>query len=199
MRRRTSESRFLPKSALVDERGCRRDIRSTAGSNFRPSRIDTAEETVFLRSVRGVRVPQFHPRPSGCGLRSGPDVFADALVPTRRGSPRLFYCPDIVDHGPDPRRRRSCAPFQQPAPRHPSSVAAAHSGKAPCGNGYRCPKRHGKPNFAIARKCLRHSHFFDSCDGRPPCAFTARSSRYLNCPSNLLVHIRLNKPANGSA
>jgi uncharacterized protein len=28
-------------------------------------------------------------------------------------------------------------------------------------------------------------------------AFTRRSSRYLNCPSNLISHDRLNKPANG--
>jgi hypothetical protein len=28
-------------------------------------------------------------------------------------------------------------------------------------------------------------------------AFTSRSLRTLNCPSNLIDHIRLNKPANG--
>ena len=62
---------------------------------------------------------------------------------------------------------------------------------------YRDPKRKGKPNLAIARKCLRHRHFFDSVTGGRPRAFTRRSSRYLNCPSKLPVHIRLNKPANG--
>jgi hypothetical protein len=73
------------------------------------------------------------------------------------------------------------------------------AGQAPCGNGYRCPKRDGKPNLAIARKCLWHRHFLDSIGNRGQRAFTARSSRYLNRPSKLSVHIRLNKPANGSA
>jgi hypothetical protein len=76
-------------------------------------------------------------------------------------------------------------------------VAGAHGRTGRCGNGYRNPKRKGKPNLAIARKCLRHRHFFDSVTGGRLRAFTRRSSRYLNCPSKLLVHIRLNKPANG--
>jgi hypothetical protein len=77
--------------------------------------------------------------------------------------------------------------------------AAWHGGGGPCGNGYRCPKRDGKPNLAIAEKCLRHRHFFNFAAARRPRTFTARSSRYLNYPSKLLVHIRPNKPANGSA
>jgi hypothetical protein len=72
------------RAALVDERGCRRDIRSNGWIVIREVRFlktGPAEETSFLRSVRiltsaisrGSRVP----------LKSGPDVFADALVPYR--------------------------------------------------------------------------------------------------------------------
>jgi hypothetical protein len=41
-----------------------------------------AEETGFLRSVRICFGPQFHPV-TVCPVRSGPDVFADALVLSR--------------------------------------------------------------------------------------------------------------------
>jgi hypothetical protein len=71
-------------AALVDERGCRRDIRSNGwivlsmGSPF--AKIGPAEEKSFLRSVRLPRDSQFH-RHSLAQVKSGPDVFADALVP----------------------------------------------------------------------------------------------------------------------
>jgi len=42
-------------------------------------KIGPAEETSFLRSVR-ISGPQFHRR-SKAQVKSGPDVFADALVP----------------------------------------------------------------------------------------------------------------------
>jgi hypothetical protein len=43
------------------------------------SKTGPAEETGFLRSVR-ILSPQFHRR-SFAQVKSGPDVFADALVP----------------------------------------------------------------------------------------------------------------------
>jgi hypothetical protein len=49
-------------AALVDERGCRRDIRSNGWIVYRGVRsgkTGPAEETGFLRSVR-IRGPQFH-------------------------------------------------------------------------------------------------------------------------------------------
>ena len=75
----------LNRKALVDERGCRRDIRSNGwivifGETRAPTKTGPAEETVFLRSVRISKTPQFH-RTFGSNVESGPDVFADALVP----------------------------------------------------------------------------------------------------------------------
>jgi hypothetical protein len=60
----------------------------TAGSHFGKefalSKTDPAEETGFLRSVRiSSRAPQFH-RGESSRVKSGPDVFADALVPAAR-------------------------------------------------------------------------------------------------------------------
>jgi hypothetical protein len=64
-------------------------------------------------------------------------------------------------------------------------------------NGYRCTKRHGKPVFTNRHLSLQDRHFCDSMSACPPRAFTPRSSRYLNCPSNLIGHDQSNKPANG--
>jgi len=59
--------------------------------------IGAAEETVFLRSLRDARVPQFHPRGFLAeGLISGPDVFADALVQSAGDCPG-FFMSDIAD------------------------------------------------------------------------------------------------------
>jgi hypothetical protein len=50
-------------AALVDERGCRRDIRSNGwivlSKELAPAKTGPAEETSFLRSVR-ISGPQFH-------------------------------------------------------------------------------------------------------------------------------------------
>ena len=76
------EADFTPE-ALVDERGCRRDIRSNGWIVFFErsslfSKTGPAEETSFLRSVR-IYGPQFHRQ--FWPVQSDPDVFADALVP----------------------------------------------------------------------------------------------------------------------
>jgi hypothetical protein len=47
---------------------------------FALSKTGPAEETGFLRSVRIFRASQFH-RAYKPHVKSGPDVFADALVP----------------------------------------------------------------------------------------------------------------------
>ena len=72
--------------ALVDERGCRRDIRSNGWIDFRGSSLFQNRSgrrnefssfgADFLRSAISPG-----PRPS---VKSGPDVFADALVPPER-------------------------------------------------------------------------------------------------------------------
>ncbi|MBR1278082.1 hypothetical protein [Bradyrhizobium sp. AUGA SZCCT0283] len=68
-----------------------------------------------------------------------------------------------------------------------------------CGNGYRSAKPQGKPNFTIGNFSLCRRHFRDfAFDGalRP---FTSRSSRTLNCPSNLIGHDHPNnRPENGT-
>jgi len=78
-----------------------------------------------------------------------------------------------------PRRMELCAP-----------------GCGRCGNGYRFAKRNGKPIFMKVEKALRHRHFLDFLSRRFDLAFTSRSSRTLNCPSNFSGHINPNKPAN---
>jgi hypothetical protein len=64
--------------ALIDERGCRRDIRSTAGSYFDEKPVRQKKQVFFDRC--GFLASAISPgsRPH---VKSGPDVFADALVP----------------------------------------------------------------------------------------------------------------------
>jgi hypothetical protein len=78
-----------------------------------------------------------------------------------------------------------------------SRVTTAVGAGRSCRNGYRFAKPQGKPNFANALKPARGRHFcdFPAIDARA--TFTSRSSRYLNCPSNLIGHDHPNKPANG--
>ena len=65
-------------------------------------------------------------------------------------------------------------------------------------NGYRSAKRQGKPVFTnrhfllLAQALLRFR-----IGTRTTPAFTPRSSRYLNCPSNLIGHDHPNNTANG--
>jgi hypothetical protein len=75
------EADFTPE-ALVDERGCRRDIRSNGWIAFEEFALQNgpAEETSFLRSVRILR-SAISPGPQSLHVKSDPDVFADALVP----------------------------------------------------------------------------------------------------------------------
>src|SRR4051812_7624331 len=59
-------------------------------------------------------------------------------------------------------------------------------------------KPQGKPNFTIGKFSLRHRHFRDSVAGHAVPAFISRSSRTLNCSSNLIGHDPPNnRPENG--
>jgi len=65
-------------------------------------------------------------------------------------------------------------------------------------NGYRSAKPQGKPNFTIGNFSLCSRHFCDFALGGTMRAFTPRSSRTLNCPSNLMGHDHPNnRPENG--
>ena len=74
----------LNRMALVDERGCRRDIRSNGWIVFRKSSlfqepVRQKKQVFFVRcgslELRNFTGPKAR-------SKSGPDVFADALVPT---------------------------------------------------------------------------------------------------------------------
>jgi hypothetical protein len=169
-------------------------------------------------------------------MKSGPDVFADALVPSGR------ICPPerlLSQQRSDSRRKkrpaqkhpRSYRPFTalgflahalpgyafassgSGAPRYPEWPLNALSvdrllkfivarlaapGRWRCGNGYCSAKPKGKSNFTIAGFPLCRRHFFDSASRAAKRAFISRSSRTLNCPSNLIGHDhRNNRPGNG--
>jgi ribosomal protein S14 len=68
-----------------------------------------------------------------------------------------------------------------------------------CCNGYRSAKPQGKPNFTIGNFSLCRRHFRDFAFDGTMRAFTPRSSRTLNCPSNLIGHDHPNnRPENGT-
>jgi hypothetical protein len=111
-------------------------------------------------------------------VKSGPDVFADALVPIAEVSSGVFD-------------------FPKPNTRHRQSLRARAADAAFVRNGYRSAKSHGKPNLAIGRQGPQNKGLRDFAADGAAFTFTSRSSRYLNCPSNLIGHAHLNKPANG--
>ena len=76
-----------------------------------------AEETDFLRSVRVPFTPAISPGQKS-GMKSGPDVFADALVPRDAFVPRNVpfpECPLSLERSDSPRIRR---PALQSSPTH---------------------------------------------------------------------------------
>jgi hypothetical protein len=86
-----SRSGFQSRRLWSTKEGVGETSGQTAGSSFRgarSSKTGPAEETVFLRSVR-IFDPQFH-RALAPAVKSGPDVFADALVP---GPPGFWSSP----------------------------------------------------------------------------------------------------------
>jgi hypothetical protein len=195
-------SRFEP-AALVDERGCRRDIRSNGRivfpKGFALFETGLAEETSFLRSVRVYCGPQFHRR-SVAQVKSGPDVFADALVLLRRtDEARRCNFPDSLSPIQNSFRPSTAPGRGRRARAVPpgSRVCPAAGGLERCPDGYRSAKSQGKSKSAKSRKLPSHNEF---CNFTADCAghaFTPDSSRYLNCPSNLIGHDDPNKPANG--
>src|ERR1700761_2954562 len=92
LRRFASFKKRIRRAALVDEEGVGETSGQTVGSSFGEASLlakaGPAEEKGFLRSVRIASGSQFHrprrfDRPSKVQVKSGPDVFADALVPCR--------------------------------------------------------------------------------------------------------------------
>ena len=112
----------------------------TAGSNFRgvrSSKAGPAEETSFLRSVRILQVRNF----TGAlqPVKSGPDVFADALVPLKSArllprrlrSPRLPFRRTLASNLVTTSRpegeaapKRRVRPHRPPAGPNPKSPAS---------------------------------------------------------------------------
>src|SRR4051794_18719487 len=112
-----SRSKFKP-AALVDERGCRRDIRSNGRTVIRqrsrfsekPARQKNAIFN-YWRSSLGADFlsPQSYRL---LQVRFGPDVFADALVPSRACRPGIFpklLTSQIGNRRPEPRHAAACA------------------------------------------------------------------------------------------
>jgi hypothetical protein len=146
-------------------------------------------------------------------VKSGPDVFADALVPAARAfGAGALICQFLLNRFSgrsaltSPTISIQCAQYRVPRsfwrepPAWRCSCDCGWRG-VPAGtfarNGYRCAKRQGKPAFTIWQKGLCRGDFYNSFELCASRAFTPRSSRTLNCPSNLIGHDRLNKPANG--
>jgi hypothetical protein len=102
---------LLPKAtfkpaALVDERGCRRDIRSNGctvifrqGSLWRKA-VRQKKEVFFIGADPKVR----NFTGALCRLRFGPDVFADALVPRRGIAPGALISQKIAEGPASPAR-----------------------------------------------------------------------------------------------
>ena len=120
---------------------------------------------------------------------AGVGCFASACccrrVIAREFGIRLAVNPRMVE--------RSCATpghlLEPVIARRVTACPVTNSGRPrPCGNGYRSAKPQGKPNFTIGNFSLCRRHFCDSAFDGTMRAFTSRSSRTLNCPSNLIGH-----------
>jgi hypothetical protein len=133
--------RLFEPAALVDERGCRRDIRSNGctalfdrACSFRKA-VRQKKQVFFIGADPKVR--NFTGAP--CRLKFGPDVFADALVPRRGIAARRFDFPKIAKFANSAVPRLSC--------------------RGRCGNGYRFAKRQGKPNSANGAVIQQNKRF----------------------------------------
>jgi hypothetical protein len=131
--------------------------------------------------------------PSAPGILTFPNLLDASLDRPRPMSGRHGSRSCAAAHRRDARRRRfPCGLFCKT----PCSVRRAPRARR-C-NGYRCAKPQGKPNFTIGNFSLCCRHFCDFASDRTMRAFTSRSSRTLNCPSNLIGHDHPNnRPENG--
>jgi hypothetical protein len=103
-----------------------------------------------------------------------------------RGTPPAgSIAPSVEDDAP--------SPFGAP----PTVAAVSRCSRPIAANGYRLAKWQGKPNPAFRRKGPSNLRFCDFVAMAIAPAFTSDSSRYLNCPSNLIGHGHPNEPANG--
>jgi hypothetical protein len=149
-----------------------------------PFKTGPAEETGFLRSVRTSLEIRNFAGPHEPGLKSGPDVFADALVPRNTLVP-----------WPAP---RSSAPF--PSQLHfRESADAEPAWRAGDVAAMVIVPPNGRVNrtspLAVASCAAVISAISPAAGAKR--AFTPRSSRTLNCPSKLIGHGDPDKPANG--
>jgi hypothetical protein len=107
--------------------------------------------SVVLRNFDGVQGPR---------VKSGPDVFADALVPLARAfgagaSIYRFLLESIFGRTasfPPPISIQSAQHCERQRDR-------GHLAFAFVRNGYHCTKRQGKPTFTIWQKVLQRGHF----------------------------------------
>ncbi|WP_375413183.1 hypothetical protein [uncultured Bradyrhizobium sp.] len=187
----------LKPAALVDERGCRRDIRSNGwaalSTGLAPTKTARQKKEVFfigadpeVRNFTGGLKPQ---------VRFGPDVFADALVPRRRAIARVR----IFSKSSTCRFR----PLTAFKPGAASGVALSdcwisdvltHDASRRCCNGYRFAKRQGKSNSANPAVIQQTRCFCEAAISAVQIPFRFDSSRCLNCSSNLIGHDHPNKP-----
>ena len=96
--------------------------------------------------------PQFHRR-SLADVKSGPDVFADALV--HRGTP---WFPAGAERLALPFPKSSIIAVSDRPGFAARRMPRAARTRVPCADGYRFAKRQGKPNSADRRKPQRNGH-----------------------------------------
>ena len=161
--------------APVDERGCRRDIRSSGWTaalrSLRLPRAGSVEETGFLRSLRILLTTEGRSfTGTASGSKFAPDVFADALVPSEPGqSCRHLFIPStsmaMIPAAPSSARFAFAMSLRDRTRRSAARQGAALAGlKLPtfC-NGYRRTKPEGKPSLTRPHKALKNRHFL--CPG----------------------------------
>lgn len=140
-----------------------------------------------------------HPAP---GFDFPEFIFDCSETPCRFGTPPGFSAPSsccsagFIPDKPMTRGTPRTLIASERCERQTSRLAERASTR--CRDGYRSAKRQGKPNFTNGHFPLCRRHFFDFAFSRAMRAFTSRSSRTLNCPSNLIGHDHPNnRPENG--
>jgi hypothetical protein len=166
--------RFSVRAALSDERGCRRDIRSNGWIELRSSRLRKPvrqKKPVFFVRCGSLEIRNFT-RHQFARVGSGPDVFADALAPSRSGSARPYRSQDIS------RKHRRFEPH--------SSLRVAFTR---CLDGYPFAKAARLTDGGFRGNAPPDRPFLNSPSLSTGWPFTSNSSRSLNRPSNCLAMI----------
>ena len=166
---RSSKERAPSKAGPAEEQV------SSIGAGPKRSAISPASgrqgsDAFRLGSLRTLQA--FFLRPKARKVKSAPDVFADALVPGRKA------CHVAVGRI------------------HLPNMVVALSPRFD-GDGYRFATWQGKAIFADTKKVPINRGLSSITAPRKLEAFTTDSSRYLNCPSNLIRQDHPNRPASG--